>query len=149
MAARSPAKSVLARGVLARGAALCSAVLALSCCADGGVARSEPVPMPVDQDSIEACVLESAVSGRQVDCIGLWSDSCTAEGFDSDRCAHLESRLWVSVLLDSVPPDGDLPYPAIQKAIAACERAGGPPGRCERDGTASVAIPVFLAAESD
>ncbi len=92
-------------------------------------------------------MLESAVSGREADCVGLWSDGCAAEGHDPDLCAHLESRLWVGILLESVPEEADLPVPAMLRATAACERAGGPPGRCERDGAASEAIPALLAAE--
>ncbi|MEO1492302.1 MAG: hypothetical protein AAFV19_09150 [Pseudomonadota bacterium] len=122
--------------------------LTLAACSEAEEMTGAPRTGPADVDSLEACVLESAVAGREQDCIGLWSDACAADGHDPDRCAHLESRLWVRVLLDATPEEADLPYPAMQHAIVACERAGGPPGTCERDGAASVAIPALLAAEA-
>lgn len=104
----------------------------------------EPPIDAADIESLEACVLESAVLGHELDCIGLVSEGCLGTQ-DTDVCAYREGKLWLAVLRDHQYP---LPLPDMLREVADCLEAGRPRGACERDTIAARAIPALMSAEA-
>lgn len=130
-----------------------AALLALACCAptdrtSDGTEASGATSTSEDRGRLEACVTDLAASERERECVGRWTTTCATTGRDEDKCAHLESRLWVGILLRATPEETDLPYPEMLREIADCMRRGGQRGHCERDSAASVAISALIATES-
>ncbi|MFK7945469.1 MAG: hypothetical protein AB8B85_21525 [Paracoccaceae bacterium] len=51
-----------------------------------------------DIESLEACVLESAVNGHEADCVGLLSEDCELANTKYPTCIDYEHSIWTTML---------------------------------------------------
>lgn len=137
---------------MARWAVAGAAALVLVLCGTAGRAAD----LEADVESLEACVLESAASGHERECIGILSEPCVTA-----RCYTREAAIWRVILVqngedESVArnrrmQDGDWAA-QVRNLRQTCvdslpNRTEIGRAACDRDAYAGAAIDLLLRAD--
>ena len=103
-----------------------------------------------DIESLEACVLETAVASHEESCIGLLSAHCVDDGGTRLACMEDEVQLWFMIWSGTfaTPPTPDSRgMQTLTERINGCTSDGDTKAQCALAATAGLAIPAFLAIE--
>ena len=103
-----------------------------------------------DIESLEACVLETAVANHEESCIGLLSAHCVDDGGTPLACMEGEVQLWFMIwsgTFATAPTPGARGMQTLTERLNGCTSDGVAKAQCALAATAGLAIPAFLAIE--